>query len=885
MTNLVKSDIFIEYSENENEEKKCFKISESEYLKVINQLQNNSKKVIEVPDSKDLIIERKKNNYLLRNKKKGIKIYTLFGKPKKISFVKNNVKYTYSIIYKEKIEQIIKKYGLINPHFKYNNKSISLTDHINTFLNNSNITEIYEKSYENHEISESWFKDFFIRNVNSIPEPELKELNQSCVTQNYELKQLNLLDYLYDPWRYFDFINILNNKKINYVFPSFKTEKFEDFINLRRYFSNTRQKIYNKKYHEVYSSPVLYTAGGLGIGKTISILYLSSYLSNKIYFNYEKLNEMDFQNVIDLFLGESLFAFHKTDYQSYLNFKKNIMKDTYEIENDIFCLLFLFLKHYDNNISKGMILYFIIDDYSVSKDKNDYLEKFIENIKVYNNYRVIVNYSLKDIEDKKYVLNKLTDEEKTFLYLNDLGNSYEELEFKDERIKKVLKNFNYSPYYYFKYAELFKDKNKKSEDIKEFIKKRITKKFKKIKKIGYILSVIPWINLIEDENVIIELISKLPLEFFTIKKEKANSQFTIKMIIKPINETLEKIINDFIEEALSKLIISEFNKIIDNNIIQGIVYENYITRKISNTKKFGKREYEIREVSEIINFNYSKRLENNKNYCFCQNNFSGKAYDIMFLIENRLIFGQISISKTLIEMKAVIETFVNTSRDIKKRIIKLGYDVETCELFFIFKSDSPSIIQAKKNYIPFIIFEPKENEIYLDNQQDEIDSFPKIYNSKYEFLSNLNFIMNYYDLRSNILSHCNIEDYKNNGEENMTFQSIEKKIEINKIFLLNKFQISFAHLKKTSNVSFVADNYIIIPISYNKTQDFIIYKIKAENFVKLISKEERKKEILSNEYDKVILGKIKISDNHSKSETKLLTQKRKRNILKKNLKK
>ena len=35
--------------------------------------------------------------------------------------------------------------------------------------------------------------------------------------------------------------------------------------------------------------------------------------------------------------------------------------------------------------------------------------------------------------------------------------------------------------------------------------------------------------------------------------------------------------------------------------------------------------------------------------------------------------------------------------------------------------------------------------------------------------------MNYYDLRSNILSHCNIEDYKNNGEENMTFQSIEKK--------------------------------------------------------------------------------------------------------------
>ena len=115
------------------------------------------------------------------------------------------------------------------------------------------------------------------------------------------------------------------------------------------------------------------------------------------------------------------------------------------------------------------------------------------------------------------------------------------------------------------------------------------------------------------------------------------------------------------------MIVNEFNKILNNQSIQGIAYEIYLTKKIVNSKKFGKNLFKVNYVKNISDFNYNKTLDNNLNYVFCQKNFYGRNYDILFLLNKRLIFTQISIFKSLNDLKAVINSFSLESLFIKKK--------------------------------------------------------------------------------------------------------------------------------------------------------------------------------------------------------------------------
>ena len=46
------------------------------------------------------------------------------------------------------------------------------------------------------------------------------------------------------------------------------------------------------------------------------------------------------------------------------------------------------------------------------------------------------------------------------------------------------------------------------------------KEFLKIGKIGYFLSLIPCIHLLKDNNILIQILSKFPLEYFNSGKNK-----------------------------------------------------------------------------------------------------------------------------------------------------------------------------------------------------------------------------------------------------------------------------------------------------------------------------------------------------------------------------
>ena len=859
-----------EYEYTIHNETKYFNLDQKIYNDAKNKIKNDINISYEIPNDNDLIIAFQDNKYFIKNKINNRVILKFIIEPKIIYFWKNEKLYSSFIINKCKIFQLTKKYKMKNVYYKSQNKSYSLFSHLDSFVNNPNITEIYEK-YDSPEFSEKKFNDFYQKDIQEKTNPELK-INPTL--ENLSLIELNLDYYISSPKEHFNFVKKLNNTKINYIHPKAGYYGYNDHVNLRRFISKMGMKEYMSQEEEKkYSFPVLFTAGCSGIGKTLAMLYLALENGSKIYFDLDKLNN-NFQKTINIFFNESLCAFFKGLYKNYISFKNNIMNEIHNVDNNIFCLLFLFMKYYDTNIFTSNTIFIIIDNYSVSKDKNKYLDKLIEQANNNNYYRIIVNYSLKDVENIKIITSKIINDERNFLYLNDLGANYEELDFVDQRIKKVLKKFNYLPYYYFNFIELYEDNEMQPKKIIKSIKEKLANEFKKINRIGYILSLIPCIHAIEDNNIIIDIISKIPLEFFKVEKKKLFDKMIIN--INPMNEIIQEISDELIEESLSNLIINEFNQILNNQSIQGISYEIYLTKKIVNNKQFGGVKFEIKSVKNINNFDYSSKLDKTKNYLFYQKNFYGQNYDLLFLFKKRLIFAQISISKPLKDLKSVISSFSNNANNIKIKIKKLDYEIDTCELFFIFSPNSPSIKVSKKYFIPFIVFNPKNNKILESNEQIEIHEFPYTFNSKLQFLKNLSFIFDHFILKYNIFDHIKIN--KNSINDNNEYQSGKKIFKIKKIIELNKYKIELSSLKSLENICFYTNIYIIIP--KNNIENIKIYKIKENNFCKRITAQEKTNKIFLTEFEDLTVGKIEISEKQTNSETKLLSKKRRSDIIK-----
>ena len=224
-----------------------------------------------MPNNKNLIIFKMKDNYQLKNKHTKEILFEFIKKPKTIYFKIKNKKYSSFIFHVSKISQIVKKYNLKNARCKIRNKSYSLNSHIKSFLDDSSANEIYE-NYDIPGISEKNFKKFFKKECLKEPAPKINEL---FLSDNFTLTQIDLYDYAYNPKEYFDFVSKLNNTKINYIYPRAGNYDYKDYVDLSRFifYMGFDENSLSPKQKMNYSSSVLYTAGSCGIGKTLLILH------------------------------------------------------------------------------------------------------------------------------------------------------------------------------------------------------------------------------------------------------------------------------------------------------------------------------------------------------------------------------------------------------------------------------------------------------------------------------------------------------------------------------------------------------------------------------------------------------------------------------------
>ena len=844
-------------------------INEQIYLEAKRRLDKNPHQIYHIPNNQEIIISKENNDYKIKSIINNEVKDHIIPNPKTIYFKKGNLKYSSYIINSKKINELIKKYNLKNIHFKKNNKSYSLIR--DSFINSPGINEIYE-SFSTPSLTEKEFNNCFIPKNNSIIAPELEaqpELNEILIDR------MNLNAYSYHTNLNFPFTKKLNTETIYYIYPEYFLNKDNDndndFAKLRRTIYYMSTKTFINPEDKKLSIPTLFIAGGIGIGKTLSILYLTKSRANKIYFNLENFTD-NFQNTLNIFFKESIFAFSSGNHSKYISFQKSIMNEVDLIDNNIFCLLCLFIKYFECNNNTNLRLFIIIDNYKKIKDPENNLERLIKEVEKNDNYRIIITYSLDDIDNRKEVLKKFLNKEKNFLFLNNLKGNYKDFKFEDKRINEVLKEFNYLPYYYFNYIDYYLNDKNSSKDIIKNIKNDLFQTLKNIQQISHTLFLIPCINEFNDDDSKITFLSKAPLKFFKIQ---INNNFGLnkKIKIDYLNNTIKEICEDLIEETISKLLINNYNKILNYKGLQGIAYEIYLVKKIINSKKIGNFELEVKCIEEISSFDFNEELNNEKNYLFYQSDYYGVNYDILFLINNRLIIVQVSISKNLDKMKTVLFAFQKDALRIKKKVEHNGYIINSSEIFFIFSPDSKSINKCNKYSIPFIIFNPLNNKL-ISNKDNEINGFPKTEISKYSYIKKLNFIFKYFNLKKNIINKFNVTTSLKLPTEDKIYQYNNKKFIINFIIELNNYKVNFNELINNKEISFVVENeYIIIP----KINEFKIYIInKDNNILTEIKEQEEKKNILDFEYEKIILSKIKIEKKETNSDYKLLKDKRKR---------
>ena len=724
--------------------------------------------------------------------------------PRTMKFINNSIiNYAFIISYQNFFE-MCKKFKLKNPHYKIENNSISLNmENINDFLDSSKYNEIYE-SIKIPLIK----KEDFIQVLSSKHNIQIfpKLLKEPEKNTKFKLFTFTFTYYLINPEIYFPF---LKEKKIDsiYYYHPLRQDKNDKTTLLNN-------KICSMCINEKKEDFILQMSGCKGIGKTLKILYNTKEVGFPIYINYKLLLDLNFQNIVNIFFLQMIFCFFPYQFDEYEKLKQKIIENIKEENfNNIFTLLFLFIENY--NI-ENLPLFIIIDDYIEEDESNLYLNELIELIQKRNNFRLIINYSLDDDTSKKRVLENILNKNENFLYFNNLGINYELLNFENEKINKVLKEFNYLPSYYFNNYKLFEEDNS-IEDIIKQIKNKILNEFQKIKNIGYYLSILPCIDLYDNQESLISLLSKIPIKYFHILFEKEIGKEKIK--IEYQNKIIKEIVESLINEKLCNLIITDYRKIINNNIITGIAYEIYITNKIINNKKFGKYDnFSYYKMKEIANFEIPDNFQiNDNNILIYQSNYNGRSYDLIFLIKKnnnkyRLLLIQISISKSLEKIKSVIFNFNKDSKVIISKLNKTGIEIETKELFFIFPEKSDSIETCITYNIPFVFFSPYNNAIY-SKDMILINDFPE---NLFQ-ISQLKFIFSVFSpLNKNCFKLCKF-NYNNNDsllieKKYNNFYYNDKIFKLYPIIIFNNFKIGSQKIKLFNSICFFFNNkYLVLP--------------------------------------------------------------------------
>ena len=334
--------------------------------------------------------------------------------------------------------------------------------------------------------------------------------------------------------------------------------------------------------------------GNFGIGKSTSLLAAKLEDNEIIYLNIKALmkNKLDvFTWKYELLLKEIAFSMkHTSDYDTFIKLKKEIIK-----KNDIWKSIIKLVKFMKKNKIKAKI---ILDQYKQKYDLK--YENIIEIISLinknkYNNVKLIISSSINNKDVRNSLLSKWFPEFDikisfylNYVYFDILFDSTSLIEndnsLSDKKKEYIKKYFNNIPRFYYD-IKYINDKN-----LDEYIKFQLDKILEKIKlfyiedidqafiyqyfrilsnnrqKIGRIL---------EDEKLLFDLLSILPLKYFTLKNKTINFYFSL--VEKAFDQYLADKICLFLKSPLN-----DFNAGFIGDLLEYVLLNDLKNKKFDN---------------------------------------------------------------------------------------------------------------------------------------------------------------------------------------------------------------------------------------------------------------------------------------------------------------
>ena len=768
-------------------------------------------------------------------------------------------KYCYSI---DDLENFLKKYNFTLCYYIKENQIFQLNN-IDFFFNFTKECSIYS-----------------LTNLCTIPEKDFKNSIEYLKELINGPKEVNLTKI------FSNFHQVFKTHFPDYNYRYFKN--VEDFSN--HYF------FYNSSF--LGPQNLIYQFFGLnGIGITTTILLtLKSFRSSvfnrfrpflhiecSTFFTYEILDFLNYieNALIDLFINYDEFSeFVKL-------IKTNILKIYPNIWEIIFNIIDLYINHNPPFTKKNFYLPIIvfshysqdidfqnklneIKEYSLQTNKFCLFIRYSDSTNLYN--KKVIKYLLGNTKPK--CLNYLFDN----FYLPNNFNEYKDLFQVGPTILDVIR-FNHGENYL----------EKKEEDINNLIKNFYS---------GNTMNQNFYLSLVDTligretklDNNIIELLNNIPLAAFSLgfigKIEKKNN-----IIINYKCKIFEKIIKRISEENIVNVMNSNIYKKTEF-FMKGCLFQKYIEFIIKRGKSsFGKFDF-VKEIDSLLNL-YDLSLEKNKDISllfqknakiqeqkknnenikikgkilFIQNNFFGKDFDIGIGNDNKLCSIQISLNKSIDQIKIILENLEKKSQFIIQKIntiFNLKYD-EFHILFILSKSQNENTITFLKKYkIPYIIFneENKEEQLKLDilfTGQTEYMGNQINWKKALDYKEKNNEKKNKQFLQKKKFKDIEDNNVINKNECSGKEKEETKKIPIDIIKKLSKFQIqkeffdNFQLIEETENFN-TQKNTLIIVKKKKKNKNILIYYINEDGKIEKIKLEninsETEKKILKNEKQK-----------------------------------
>ena len=816
----------------------------------------NSGKIIIVNDE----LLDKIENYDNSSFPEGTKIIRLQPSIFDIHFAnKNNLKiFRIPIICKIKISQVEKKLSLYsfrhlklclnklkkeytNPYFysSYSRKNI--------YINDSNIEEI-DFSYETEiEIKEKKKEDE-IQNINNI----YTNINNIYIENSGDMT--------------YEYISPNYNK----YFPKMTPENLSDKFNY--IYSNNRKKLESnfKLFLDNKEEMIYPICGPHNIGKTITSLIIqkmnffkgikSLYLNLK-YYLYEPLNE--FETKIETLLKECCFFIENE--QELLDLY-NDFKKINGIDNVI-----LFLNDYliSNNYSDKKF-FLILDQYQAKYDYFGILTK-LSKFKIFllssiNDHDVkqnlIITYQDKKKqkkyeEEKKVKIISYTYYENLFdfqsfnknIYENKIRNKLQtkEKKIEDNRIqekfnfiKKILKQFNFIPKYYFGFIYNY-------NTIYDLMFYEFIKIFSKL----YQFNLEETINrskitILLDEKCLIEKNETDISNYKTLSKEEYIEYLKfipLKYINYHLNEKGElyfyysfPLLKDVLKNFLDYYDSKETFKISKDGSIRGKAFEKIIKIQFRVFNKFNIDGH--LEVNSIINMDFTENyklfdedyIKGKKNILITQKNEQGRDYDFAIYMpkSHQLLLIQV---KYQIENKLIKDKteYLKTCKNVLTNCINAFHDNDIKNVYLLYIS-SEEYNNNRKKTVKFYLDKHKINCLFYSVTKD---LFTFNFEKKIENLELENSFMLLPKIKDYVSQDIIIEKKEKEHKKNQILLGKKRKKPYNMDEIYETLKDYFSSqnigfsMGKINEIGFIFDDF---KVEINREKNYVvIFSLKKED--------------------------------------------------------